>query len=266
MLFLHALPAKRAFLPESFLRLISSQMNISRGEDCHHFVQNILQKCKGAVVSGTVNHSRISSAQARNDSNVTIHHRASQLRIGSQCGVAVGGHIYFGDNLYLAVGSVCHHFLDVFLRIESSDRSGFSRFGVTAEIERNIHTVHSPCAHFRQAGIFLDFYPPAVIIREVEMKRIDFEHAHAVDDTQHVLFGNEEAGGIQHQCPIAEARFILNGYRGNAPLDILNPTVAFDSRRQQQADGLQCIEKAFYIRCFYLYLLRSNLQLVGFAF
>ena len=96
------------------------------------------------------------------------------------------------------------------------------------------------------------------------MKGIDFKHAHTVDDTQHIFFGNKEAGCIQHQCPIAEARFILNGYCGNTPLDILNLTIAFDSRRQQQTDGLQCIEKAFYIGCLYLNLLRSNRQLIGF--
>ena len=65
------------------------------------------------------------------------------------------------------------------------------------------------------------------------MKRIDFEHAHTVDDTQHVFLGDEETGGIQHQCPIAEARLILNGYGGDTPSDILSLLIAFNSRRQQ---------------------------------
>ena len=266
MLFFHPFLTKRAFFPVPFLRLISSQMNISRREDCHHFVQNILQECKDSIFSGTINHSRITSTQTRNNSNVTVYYGADQLRIGSQCSVAMSRHIYFGDNFYLTVGGIGNHFFNIFLCIKSTYRSGFTRFGVTAEIERNVHAVHSPCSHFRQAGIFLDFQPPAVIIREVEMKGIDFKHAHTVDDTQHIFFGNKEAGCIQHQCPIAEARFILNGYCGNTPLDILNLTIAFDSRRQQQTDGLQCIEKAFYIGCLYLNLLRSNRQLIGFAF
>ena len=41
------------------------------------------------------------------------------------------------------------------------------------------------------------------------------------------------ANDIQHQCPITEARLILNGYGGDTPSDILSLLIAFNSRRQQ---------------------------------
>ena len=145
----------------------------------------------------------------------------------------MGRHINLGNNFYLPFGSVSHQLLYILLCIESSDRRRFSRFRIAPEIERNIHTVDPPGSCFRQTGIFLDFQPPAVVIRQMKMESIDFEHRHTIDDTQNVLFRNKESGDIQHQCPITKAWFILNSHCGNIPVKALCPLIAFDSRWQQ---------------------------------
>ena len=65
-------------------------------------------------------------------------------------------------------------------------------------MERYVRMVYSPRAYLSQTGIFLDLESPAVIVHQVEVKLIDFQHSHAVNDSQHTLFRNEKAGNVQH--------------------------------------------------------------------
>ena len=57
MFIFHPCLTKRALFPISFLRFITSQMDIAGRKQSHHFIQNILQKSKGTIFSRTVDHS-----------------------------------------------------------------------------------------------------------------------------------------------------------------------------------------------------------------
>ena len=164
MLLSHPFLTKRTFFPVRLSRFISSDMNIAGREKCQNFVKDILQECKYAIISRTVDNLGISSSQAGKYTDKVFHNRTSKLGISSQRSVTVCRYIYFRNDFYLSVGSISYNFPNLLLCIETTYWSKLSTLRVTAWVKRYIRTVYSPRSYFRQTRIFLYFNPPAVIV------------------------------------------------------------------------------------------------------
>ena len=176
----------------------------------------------------------------------------------------MGGNVNLRDYLYLAVGGVTDDFFHLFLRIETAYGCRFSRLGVPTFGERQVAAVYAPSSHFRQAGIFLYFQPPTVIVTQVQVQAIDFQHRNAVYHTQHVFLGQEVARHVQHIAPITETRLVLHTQSGHHP-SIISRNVSFHRRGQQQAQGLQGIEESAIVGSLHRDLPRIHLQFIGFG-
>ena len=131
MLLSHPFLTKRTFFPVRLSRFISSDMNIAGREKCQNFVKDILQECKYAIISRTVDNLGISSSQSGKYTDKVFHNRTGKLGISSQSRVTVCRYIYFGNDFYLSVGCISYNFPDVLLRVETAYRSRFSPFRVT---------------------------------------------------------------------------------------------------------------------------------------
>ena len=196
-LFFHPCLTQRAFPPISLAGFIASDMNIPGREQGHNLVHHILKESVDAVVSGTIDNFGVPSSQTGKHSDILLHHRTGKMRIGRQCRITVCRHINFRHYFYLAFGCIGHHFLYIFLCIEASYRGRFSGFRITPGRERQSCTIHPPGTYFRQTGIFFDFHTPAVIICQMKVKRVYFQHRHTVDDSQYILFRNKVTCRIQ---------------------------------------------------------------------
>ena len=92
---------------------------------------------------------------------------ASHFGIGGQCGKHVSGQVYFGDDRDIALLGIFYDFLGLFLRIETAISGIVILFGIPAD-----DGTVAPGANFRQLGIFLYFYSPALVFGEVPVKGI----------------------------------------------------------------------------------------------
>ena len=132
MLLSHPFLTKRTFFPVRLSCLISPNMNIAGREKCQNFVKDILQECKYAIISRTVDNLGISSSQAGKYTDKVFHNRTSKLGISSQSSVTVCRYIYFRNDFYLSVGSISYNFPNLLLCIETTYWSKLSTLRVTA--------------------------------------------------------------------------------------------------------------------------------------
>ena len=200
--------------------LISTHMDILRREKFEHLVQHILQESEYTVVSGTVDDIGVLAAQSGQHADILVHHRTRQQRISSQCGVAVRRHFYLGNHLNVAFPGIGHYLTNLVLRIVSLFYRRLALAGISAVGKALARTVYTTGTYLRKFGIFLDFNAPAVVIRQMEMQFIQFQHSHAVDDTQQVLLGGEEPCHVHQQSPIAETGLVGDGDCRNCPVDV----------------------------------------------
>ena len=184
---LHAVRTPGTFLPVFFPGLIASQMNVMRRKQFRNLVNHPFQKTERFLISGTENDITRSLSHTRNYTNVLVYRRASQLRISSQCRIRMSRHINFRNNLNATAGSITDNFLHILLSIIASYRRRLARLRISAVRERTVCLVHSPRSHGSKPRIFLDFQPPSVIIRQMQMQLVQFKHRHTVDDLHQFL-------------------------------------------------------------------------------
>ena len=96
--------------------------------------------------------------------------------IGRQGGQGVAGQFHFGNDRHIAAAGVFHHLAQVFLRIIGPG--------------------------FHQVGIFLALNPPALVVGQVPVERIDLVQRQDVDDFLDLFLGLEMARHVGHDGPV----------------------------------------------------------------
>ena len=257
--------AQGAFSPMGLACLVTSQMDIAGREEGHHFIQYVLQEGIRLIIAGAEDDIGIVSSQTGQYPDEVLHRGAGILRIRGQGGVGVGRYVNFGDDLNLTFGGMADDFLHVFLRVKSADGGRFARLWIAPFGESKVTAIHAPRTHFGQAGIFLDFQAPAVIVGQMQVQAVDFQQGDAVYQAKHVFLGQEIAGHVQHIASVAEAGFVLDGHSRYAPIFFLW-RVSLNGRGQHQAQTLQGIEVAARVGGGDVDAFRGYTQGVGFGF
>ena len=164
----------------------------------------------------------------------------------------------------MAFPGISHYLADIILCIISLFYRRFTLAGIAAFREILARTVYAAGTYLRKQRVFLDFDAPSIIIRQMEMQCIQFQHRHAVDDTQQVLLRGEEPCHVHQQPAIAETGLVGDSNSRNCPVDACHYLSTFDGGRQQLADTLQSIEEALYIGSMNVYSFSCNFQFIGF--
>ena len=129
----------------------------------------------------------------------------SHFGIGGQCGKHVSGQVYFGDDRDIALPGIFYDFFGLLLRIETAIPGVVILFGVPAD-----NGTVAPGADFRQLGILLYFYSPALVFGEVPVEGIHIVKCQQVYVFLYELNGKEVAAHIEVHASVAEAGFILD--------------------------------------------------------
>ena len=94
-----------------------------------------------------------------------------------------------------------------------------------------------------QLGPLGDLDPPALVVREVQVKAVDLVERQQVDVALHLGRAEEVPGDVEHRAPPAEARRIGDASGGNGHRE--RPHAAqLDGPRQQLAQRLEAVEDA----------------------
>ena len=155
--------------------------------------------------------------------------RAAEPGIGRHGGEHVGRELDFGDNLHAPHGGVGNHVLNLLLRVETAEA---------------LFVLACPRAHFREAGIFLDFEPPARVVDEVELEFVHLIHRHHVDVFLHKVFVVKIACHVEHHAAPGMVGRVGHTDAGHAPLCVGLEGRAVDFGRQELQEGLYAVEHA----------------------
>ena len=174
-----------ALLPTHFGALVTTDMNVFRGENIHHLEQYVVDKFESLVLTGA-EHIVADAPLSRNLIRAT---GTTQLGVGGQGGHHVAGQVDFGDDGDTQVGGILHDVAQFVLRIESA----IGGVVVVVPLFGN-HRFAAHAAHFGQTGVLLDFDAPALVVGEVPVQRVELVHGHDVENAFH-LVGREEVAG-----------------------------------------------------------------------
>ena len=125
----------------------------------------------------------------------------------------MSGDIYFRNNLHKFSFGVSYNFFDVILGIKSSITLPV-RFHIA--IRQNFAI--PPSTYFRQLGILLYFYSPALIFSQMPMKTIHFISRHDINHPFYLIFSEKVPALVQHKAPPFETGNIFYFYGRNTPL------------------------------------------------
>ena len=208
---LHLLLTEGTSPPVRLLCLVAAQVDILRGEDVHHLVEDVLQEAVHTLVASAIDDAGILATDAwQHTDEAVAHHGAGHLGISSNGCHAVGRHLYLGDDVDMPLLGIRHDVAQVALGVEATDGCRLALAWILTILEVGV-ALHAPCSHRGESRILLDLYAPSVVVGEVQVQVVHLEARGDVDDLQDMLFRNEVAHHVEHQSAIGEARCIVDG-------------------------------------------------------
>ena len=131
------------------------------GENRHYFGQHILQKGNRAVFG--IKNVLLNAPMVANVERVGSRTRIgiAQLWVSRYCRLGMAWHFDFGHNRDVACGGIGHQFACFVLGIKPAVWHIVKRF--IGGIFMPNAGAFTPCAHFGQFRVFLDFEPPALV-------------------------------------------------------------------------------------------------------
>ena len=153
---------------------------------------------------------------------------AGQLGVCGQHFHRVAGHLDLrndGDIAFFGVSDEIAHFLLGVIASGAAVSIGESR------------------AHCGQFRVPLDFQPPALVIRQVQVENVQFVQRHAIDTALDIVQGQKGTATIQHQTPPGEARAVPDAHARHFHTLFPRP-VRFAFRRKHLAQRLDAVEQS----------------------
>ncbi len=256
---LHQMLAMGTLLPRFLGALIPTYVDIMAGEEFHNLCQYIFQEFK-CMLFGTIN-------LIKNIKIITHHISLSQsarkFRIGSQCSGCMSRHFNFGNDRNETVGCILHNFLYFFLRIITP-----LFFSIVTPwkiiIRVSYLSMFTIRTYFSQFRVFLYFYSPSLVIRQMKMEFIQFIECHQIKKLQHFLFWQKITSYIHHSPTMRETGSIRNADSRNPNLFLAFPVTIINGCRHELQQRLDTIKKScgsFIGR--YIYPIGRNLQCIG---
>ena len=238
--------ALRTFLPTVVDRLVAADVDVFGGKERHGFFKHVGEE----LVRTFLAHAEQVAADEVLVGHFVLLARAAEPGIGRHGGEHVGGKLYFGDNLHAPHGGVGNHFLNLLLRVETAEA---------------LFVLACPRAHFREAGIFLDFEAPARVVDEVELEFVHLIHRHHVDVFLHKVFVVKIACHVEHHASPRVVGSIDHTDAGHAPLCVGLEGRAVDFGRKELQEGLYAVEHAALVVPAYRDALAADLKRVAFG-
>ena len=173
----------------------------------------------------------MSSSQSRQHPDIFIHYRTGKQWIRCQCGITMSRHFYFRNHFDMACHGIRYNLPNIILRIKAFLHRGFSLTGITTGKERRSRTFHPARSNFRKQRVTFDFNTPTIIIRQMQMQLVQFQHSHAIYDTQQILLRREKSGYVYHQSAIAETGAVGNSHGRYGPQSVNHLCTLYSSRQ-----------------------------------
>ena len=168
-------------------RLVAAEVDIGAGEDRHQLVEHVLDE-------GDALRPRIE--QIGHDAPIVADQRPvaedAELRIGGDERIGVAGQVdlrHDGDAAHAGIGD---QLLQLRLGVEAADAILFGRLRATRPGRQ------APAADAGELGVFLDLDAPALIVRQMEVQRVELYARHLVDDRAQRRQRQEVARGVDH--------------------------------------------------------------------
>ena len=230
-------------------RFVAAEVDVSAGEDRHQLVEHVLDE-------GDALRPRIE--QIGHDAPIVADQRPvaedAELRIGGDERVGVAGQVDLRHDGDAADAGIGDQFLQLCLGVEAADAVLLGRLGSAGPRRQ------PPAADAGELGVFLDFDTPALIVRQVEVERVELHARHLVDDRPQRRHGEEVARGVDHQPAPAEARCVGDGEGGDGD--------GFAERRigaEQLRERHRAMDEAAVPRCRDGDPLRRDREAIGFV-
>ncbi len=235
---LHERLTIRTVFPGVLGHLVAADMNIFAGKKFKHFGQHVVQKLECLLFGRVIDAVEDSAAVQHGERPAG----AAELRICRQRRRRMAGHFDFGNNGDVPRGRIFHDFADVILRVKSAMASvrAVSRAGFRIQLEAD---AVAPRADLRELGIFFDFDAPALIIRQMPVKRVQFLQRHRVKNGFNFGFVVKMAADIEHQPAPFESRPVFNLNTRHLPIRSRHDIRGKNFRRQQLQQGLDAIKQ-----------------------
>ena len=196
-----ALLAEVARLPTVARTLVTADVDVFRGEHVDDFAQHVFHELEGLLLT---------RAQHVGKHAPRVFHlvrtaRATVFRISSKSRHHVAGHIDFGDDGDVAVGSVAHDVAALFLSIKTAVANTIVDAGITTD-----HRSRAPSANRGQFRVFLALETPTLVVGDVPVELVHAVQGDEVDVSLDELDGEEVARAVEVHSAIGEARLVLN--------------------------------------------------------
>ena len=212
--------AVRAAPPVEFDGLVAADVDIGPWEELCHLIQNVLQKPEGFLLAGA---DQVGENAGNGYNFIGIGHvdlpehsllehlpAAAELGIGGQHGAGMAGDFDFRHNVNAPLPGIGYHLAGLLLGVEAAVVLRFRHIA-----EKGIAPAR---ADFRQGGIFLDFNPPALVVGEVPVHRVQAADRSGINELENVLNGHIVPAHIQHKAQIRTrgfCHFLFHPFRKN---------------------------------------------------
>ena len=179
---------------------------------------------------------------------------ARQFGVGSECLLAVCGHLNLGDDGYVALCCVCNKFLYILLCVVAAvcAFAAFLNIFAVAKPPLLPDGRRTPCCKLGEAWVSLYLYAPAGSIGEVQVQAVHLEVRHCVNLLLYELLAKKVTADVEHQSTIGKLRLV--GYcacgDGVSPIGKL-------------LQCLRCVEKAGSRCCLYINFLPCDIDCIS---
>ena len=163
----------------------------------------------------------------------------------------MSGKFYFGDNGNVPLCCVSNDFFDLFLCVEAPM---YASIGIPAYR-----------ANLGETGIFFYFYGPQMVVGQVPMEIIHFEHGHDVELFFYKFHVVEVATYVEHHTSVSIGGFIFDFHTRDFPCYVIDNRFALDLGRKQLHNRLHAIKDSLRSFGFDNYLFGGDCQLVAFV-
>ena len=215
---LHARLASGTVLPARFWHLIPANVDEFSRKQFGDLRQDIPQKGERLVVAGAIN-AVVIRACCREGVFLRF---AGKLRICRDRRRGMAGHLDFRNHRDVARRCVGDNLPDVGLRVISSVASEMVVGGRRFRIEIKADAL-APRADLRQFRVFIDLDPPALVIGEMPVKRVELVERHPVQNRFYLVLRKKMTTHIEHESTPGESRRIGNLNARNCPGDPPRP-------------------------------------------
>ena len=159
--------AQRVALPLVRGTFVAAEMNVTEGEKRDELVNYIAGKLHGARLRHIDHVGRNALPQPHFVRLLGV--AGKKLGISRNGGLRMARNVHFGNNLNETRGGISHNLLDIFVRIKAAVALPVGLHIAPAE-----HLAVAPCAHFREARIFLYLYAPALVFGQMPVEAVHF--------------------------------------------------------------------------------------------